>query len=118
MGLIFLLKLLYASFQDWRFVVDRGINGLREYTAVNSVLVFATMSITQCVSVVAGIIAMMLPESQLHVVSSLTYVLTGLFIFASSAKTILAGIIAVRRKTVIERIESGKWSIENEGNNP
>lgn len=110
-GLLFLLKLLRDAVVDWRWVIKSGHNSVREYAAINSVLVYTTMTLTELVFVIAGIVAMMIPPPVQQTVSPLTYTLTGLFITASAGKTIMAVIISIRKETLTEKIESGEWVV-------
>jgi len=111
-GLGYLIKLLVGAIKDWKWIIHNGANGIREYDAINSVLIFATMNITQLAFVIIGLIAMTQPPAIAGHVSSLTYVNAAVFVFASSVKTILAVIISTRKQNLIERVESGEWEFK------
>jgi len=114
-GLLYCLRLFWSSIQDWRYLTERGLDSIREYAAVNSVLIFATMTTTHLSFVVVGIVAMSIPPSTQHVIAPIYYVMAGIFMFTSSVKTLLAIIITTRKNNLVERIESGQWRVVKTG---
>lgn len=103
-GLVFLVVLLFKSLTDWIWVITNRINGIREYAAINSVIVFSSMALTQFVFVLIGIIAMLEPSPN-QKVQTLSYVIGSLFSLASASKTIFAIILVIRKKRLLEKIE-------------
>lgn len=108
-GLIFLLKLTRDAVRDWQWVIHSNHNGVREYAAINSVIVFCSMTLTQLVFVIIGLIAMMQVPAVQDQVSPLTYVIAGLFMLASASKTVFAIILVVRKENLVGKIEDGTW---------
>lgn len=106
-GLIFQLASVRRTVGDLYIVKDRGINGIRKFTAETSVLIFVGGALVQMTYLSVGIWALSRPRP-LHIhLGIINYVPSIILLLGSVMAMVFGAIIYRRRIKVVDMLKEG-----------
>ena len=106
-GLFYAVRLVRRASSDFQVLRRAQINGVRDYAALTTLMLFSAVAITQLGFFVIGLLSVTQAPRGGRV-SPLSWVLAGVFIMVAAVLALTTFLVEKRRQSLLDRIAAGE----------